>query len=244
MRRLNIGTALATSMALIFGLVASRPAQASTVIDVVPGAGSVLDQGALCLISSALCPGNATDLNLQSPYPTVSGSFVYAPTSTTSGTMSFTLTLTSNATFGSQTMLSGSTFAASNIDVSESVSGNIESISQAPQTGSAIVSNASMSFSSGLPVLEHTPAITDLNCQFTAGGGLCGISLGGSLSSGLQFGPDTGNGGAEYNGFLTFDTTTITPVPLPSSFWLMLGGLGCFGLMRRRGHEAPRAIRL
>jgi hypothetical protein len=243
MRRVNIGTALAAGVALTFGAAASRPAQASTVLDVAPGPGSVLDQGALCLTSSALCPGNATDLNLQSaPYPTVSGSFVYTPTSATSGTMSFTLTLTSSAAFGSQTMLSGSTFTASNIDVTESVSGTTESISQVAQTGSAIGSNASMTFSSGLPVLEHTPAITDLNCQFTPSGGLCGVSLGGSLASGLQFGPDPGNGGANYNGFLTFDTT-ITPVPLPPSFWLMLGGLGCFGLMRRPTRSAMSANR-
>jgi hypothetical protein len=243
MRRLDNGAVLAAVLALILGVAASRPSQASTLIDVVPGAGSVLDQGALCLTSSALCPGNATDLGLSAPYATVSGSFVYTPTSATSGTMSFTLTLTSNAAFGSQSLLAGSTFTASNIDVSESVSGKTESMSQVAQTGGAIVSNAGMSFASGLPVLEHTPAVTDLNCQFTSKGGLCGVSLGGSLSSGLQFGPDPGNGGADYNGFFTFDTT-VTPVPLPASFWLMLGGLSCFALLRRQSRAAMGTIRL
>lgn len=243
MRRLDTGSVLAAALALILGVAVSRPSQASQVIAVVPGAGSVLDQGALCLTSSPLCPGNATDLALSTPYADVSGSFVYTPTSATSGTMSFTLTLTSNAVFGSQSLLAGSTFTASNIDVSESISGKTESISQVGQTGGAIVSNASMTFASGLPVIEHTPAISGLNCQFTSNGGLCGVSVGGSLSSGLQFGPDPGNGGADYNGFFTFDTT-VTPVPLPASFWLMLGGLGCFALLKRHSRPAMGAIRL
>jgi hypothetical protein len=243
MRRLDTGAVLAAALALVLGVAASRPAQASSTIAVVPGAGSVLDSGALCLTSSPLCPGNASDLGLSGPNATVTGSFVYTPTSATSGTMSFTLTLTSNATFGSQSMLAGSTFKASNIDVTESISGKTQNISQVAQTGGAIISNASLTFASGLPVLENTPAITNLNCSFTSQGGLCGVDFGGSTASGLQFGPDPSNGGADYNGFFGIDTT-VTPVPLPPSFWLMLGGLGCFAFLRRQSRPAISAIRL
>jgi hypothetical protein len=244
MRRLDSGTVFAAALALILGMSASQSSRASTVIDVVPGAGSVLGQGALCLAGSPFCPSippaNATDLNLQSP-STVTGGFVFTPSSPTSGTMSLTLTLTSNATFGTETLLAGATFTASNIDVTESVSGGMVSISQVAQTGPAIVSNANMSFMSGLSVIENTPVISNLNCLFSSGGGQCGVALGGgSLGSGLEFGPDPLH--PEYNGFLGF-SVAVTPVPLPPSLWLMLGGLGCFVLLGRRARPAKAAIR-
>jgi hypothetical protein len=198
-------------------------------------------------MSSALCNGpgtNATDLLLSTPFPGISGDFIYTPTSATTGTMSFMFTLTANATFGSQVMLAGSSFSGSNINVSFGQSGsgstltnNIFELGQA--TGSA-----SISFASGLGVLANTPTITNLSCNFSAQGGLCGVDLGGSsnpVSTGLQFGPDPGNGNATYNGYLGFDAV-VKPVPLPPSLWLMLGGLGCLALMRRPG-TAVRSIR-
>jgi hypothetical protein len=220
----------------------SPSANAGTVLNVTPG--SLLDVGSLCLTSSALCPGDATDLNLQNPFAAVSGDYIYTPTSATEGTMSFTLTLTSNAIFGSQTMLSGSTFTVSNVDVTESVFGGTEFLTQTGnQTTGAIVSSANMSFASGLSIVENTPFISNLNCAFAVGGGQCGVSLGGSVKSGLQFGPDPANGNALYNGALTFNTN-ITPVPLPASVWLMLGGLGCLFFVRRAAGTASRDLRL
>ena len=42
--------------------------------------------------------------------------------------------------------------------------------------------------------------------------------------------------GSSTNQIAGLDVMNITPVPLPASAWLMLGGLGCFGfLARRRG---------
>lgn len=235
----------------VFGLVlgAAAFAQAShaaQVIAVVPGPGSTMDVGSLCLTSSALCNGpgtNSTDLDLSSPFPGITGDFVYTPTSATTGTMSFTFTLTANATFGSQVMLAGSTFTGSAVNVTFSQSGSGSTLTDSINEVGQATGSASVSFASGLPIIENTPTITDLSCSFTAKGGLCGVNLGGSNAtpSGLQFGPDPANGNADYNGFLSFDAN-VMPVPLPPSIWLMLGGLGCLILVRR-GRGAPAMAR-
>ena len=216
----------------------AQTSRASQVIAVVPGPGSTLDVGALCLTSSALCNGpgtNATDLDLASPFPGITGDFIYTPTTATTGTISFTLTLTSNATFGSQVMLAGSTFTGGSINVSFSQSGSGKNLTDSINEIGQATGSASVSFASGLPVIENTPTISNLSCSFTASGGLCGVDLGGSNAtpSGLQFGPDPSNSGADYNGFLGFDAN-VEPVPLPPSLWLMLGGLGLIFATRAR----------
>jgi hypothetical protein len=229
--------------ALVLGVAAfAQASHASQVIAVVPGPGSTLDVGSLCLTSSALCNGpgtNATDLDLASPFPGITGDFVYTPTTATTGTISFTLTLTSNATFGSQVMLAGSTFTGTAINVSFSQSGSGKNLTDSINEIGQATGSASVSFASGLPVIENTPTITNLSCSFTASGGLCGVDLGGSNAtpSGLQFGPDPSNSGAMYNGFLGFDAN-VKPVPLPPSLWLMLGGLGLIVVSRGRGAAA------
>jgi hypothetical protein len=243
---------LVGALALLLGVAAApQVSRASQVIAITPGAGTALDVGSLCLTSSLLCNGpgtNATDVDLSTPYAGITGQFVYTPTSATTGTMSFMITLAANATFGSgtslQTMDKGSTFTATGINVSFSQTGsgmnlsdNIAEIGQATGT-------ASISFASGLSVIAEMPTITNLNCSYTAKGGLCGVNLGGSstpVSTGLQFGGTAAN--PQYNGYLGFDAQ-VTPVPLPASVWLLLGGLGCFGLMsRRRAPAIARALR-
>jgi hypothetical protein len=221
---------LAALILVLGGAAVSPAARAGTVFIVAPG--SLLDVGSLCLTSSALCPGNSTDLNLQDPFATVSGNYVFNPTSASAGTMSFTLTLTSNAIFGSQTMLAGSSFTVSNVDMTESSIGGTEFLTQTSQSTGAIASSANVRFLSGLSVIENTPFVGNLNCAIAGGGGQCGVSLGGSVASGLQFGPDPAKGNAHYNAALTFNTN-VSPVPLPASIWLMLGGLGCLALTRR-----------
>lgn len=221
------------AVALALGIAGSNTGHASTVLNVVPGSGSLLDVGSLCLTTSTLCPGNSSDLNLAQPFAGLAGDFIYTPLTAASGTMSFTLTLSSNATFGSQIMLAGSSFTVSNVDVTESVSGGVESITQTSQTTGAIVSTAHVTFASGLQAIQNTPFVSNLNCLFAASGGECGVSLGGSVASGLQFGPDPSNGGGSYNAALTFDAN-ITPVPLPAGIWLMLSGMGFLIGKRRR----------
>jgi hypothetical protein len=231
------GGAILAALILVIGALSSRPSQASTVMDVVPGDGSLLDGGALCLTSSTLCPGNATDLKLGTPFAGLSGNFTYTATSATTGTMSFQLTLTSNAVFGSQTMLAGSTFTVSNVDMQETDIAGTRNLSQISQTTGSIVSNANVHFLSGLSVIENTPFVSQLGCFFASGSNECGVELGGSTASGLQFGPDPLNGGAKYNGALRFDAQ-VTPVPVPGSVWLMLSGLICLFLAKRDGGGA------
>jgi hypothetical protein len=81
-----------------------------------------------------------------------------------------------------------------------------------------------------------------IECSATTALGSCTLAIGTALpgSGALSI----AQGATPYNGDLSI-SANLTPVPLPPSFWLMLGGLGCLGLMSRgRGAAViARAIR-
>ena len=220
--RARSGTAIALStLAVVLGLVlAPRPSLAVTV-DVIGGPG--LDQGALCL-TGLLCPGTSPAFSLMGAGNPANGSFVYTPGTPGTGTVSFTLTLTSNVSFGSETLLAGSSFSAAGVPVSVTSLG--KGAVELDQSGAAS-GLASVSFSPGLPAIQDAPAISGLTCSIGTGSDQCGVSMG---SAGLEVGPA---GAQDYNAFLTFNTN-VAPVPLPAAAWLMLSGLGCFAALRRK----------
>lgn len=214
----RIGTLAALTVS--GALAASLPQVAHALtLGVTGGAG--LDQGALCLIGQPCPPGTTTATSLAGAAP-VTGSFVYNPITQT---VSFSLTLTSNASFGTETLLAGSSFSAANVAVSPSIAGTTTLLTQ---TLSAATGTANATFNAPLAAISTTPSVTGLSCLIVGSTGTCGVSLG---ASGLQYG--TGAPASTYNAFLTFNTN-VTPVPLPASAWLLITGLGGLGFVRRR----------
>jgi hypothetical protein len=211
-----------STLAIAMGLLAARPASATTV-GIIGGPG--LDQGALC-VAGQLCPGISPAFTLTGG-AAVSGSFDYNPLTKMAD---FTFTLLSDASFGSETLLKGSVFSAVSVPVTlSSLAGGAMQITQS----GAATGFAGVSFSPGLATILSAPSISGLTCSFGTGSDQCGVSLG---AGGLEVGPDSK--GLDYNAFLTFNVD-VAPVPLPAAAWLMLSGLGCFTAFRRKRILAP-----
>jgi hypothetical protein len=206
------------ALAMAMNLAMAAKAASASTVDIIGGPG--LDQGALC-VTGTLCPGTSPAFTLNSP-AIVSGSFDYNPLTNMAD---FTLTLLSNASFGSETLLKGSVFSAASVPVTlVSLGGGATEITQS----GAATGFASANFSPGLATILNAPSISGLTCSFGTGSDQCGVSLG---AAGLEVGPDSKN--LDYNAFLTFNVN-VTPVPLPAAVWLMLSGLGYLAVFRRK----------
>jgi hypothetical protein len=217
----RLGALIATAVLAVVAV--PRSAEASTVTLGVNG-GPGLDQGQLCLSTQA-CPGNPAFQWVSGG--AVSGFFSY---DNVAGTASFSLTLTSDASFGGETLLTGSTVSGSNVQVALLPLGG--SGQQISQIGAPINGSANLLFSPALSAVQSTPVISGLSCTLGFSSNVCGVSLG---STGLVVGPN--GSGNNYSAFLTFNVTA-TPVPLPAALPLLLSGMGAGAAFLRRRRRA------
>jgi len=207
---------IAALVVVLGSTTASRASFASTV-DVTGGPG--LDQGTMC-VTGMSCPANPA-FSLVGAAP-VTGFFDY---NSTTHMADFTLTLATNANFGGETLLAGSTFSAASVPVLQIALGG--GAVEITQSGSA-TGHTSLNFNPGLASILSAPAISGLTCTIGTGSDQCGVSFG---ATGLEVGPDSH--GVNYNAFLTINANVV-PVPLPAAAWLLLGGLGCLAGVRRQ----------
>jgi len=189
---------------------APQATRASTItLNVSPSSGTGLTQGDVCSTTSGqTCPTDPTFV-MTGTYP-VTGSFTF---NSSTDAASFALTLTQNATFGSQTLLSGSTFSGSGVSVALNGAGT-----QFSETGGPFYGTANLLFS-GLTTLQAAPSISALNCTLGSRVDVCGLSLG---PAGTLLQDSSAN---QYDAFLTFNVNA-TAVPLPAAAFTLLGGCG------------------
>jgi hypothetical protein len=158
---------------------------------------------------------------------------------TTTSTMSYDLTMAS-ASFGALSLAGGSTFVASGVGADVTQSG--KNITVIPGTGTDIIT-ATLAFPSGSSFSQtlFQPIMSSIECSLNSGtGGSCGFLVGtpANTSNALQI-----TNGTVYDGVLSM-SADLTPVPLPASAWLMIGGLGCLMLLRRRvAHDRGGGLR-
>src|ERR1700683_714849 len=217
-RRGSVGAVLALGV-LGGGVLLTAPGQAlaSTVtLTVVPATGTGLIQGDVCSTTDGqTCPTDPT-FAMTGTYP-VSGDFQY---NSTAGTASFSLMLTQNATFGTQTLDSGSTFSGAGVTVSSSSLGGGET--EISMTGGPFYGTQSLTFSGAAGLTQTSgggaPSISALNCIIGAPTDTCTLQLGPS-GTGLQ---DSSSN--PYDSFLRF-SVNASAVPLPPALWSFAGGL-------------------
>ncbi len=206
--------------------VLAAPALASASTVSVSSGG--LDSGGLCALGS-ICPAQPVDGYSYTSGGAVRGTLDY---NSTTDTADFSFTLTSNTLFGGETLLAGSTFSASgiNVTVTPGTKGT-ETISLAAPAVDATTSNVQFT-SPALTLSQNDPLVSALTCSLSATSGQCGVSIGSVNGAGaaLQF-VDTSN--HLYNAYLTFNTSVV-PVPLPATFPLLLTGLAGLGALGRR----------
>jgi len=190
--------------------IAPQASPASIVtLNVTTSSGTGLTQGDVCSTTSGqTCPADPTFV-MTGTYP-VTGSFTF---NSSTDTASFALTLTQNAAFGSQTLLSGSTFSGSGVGVTLNSAGT-----QFSETGGPFYGTENLLFS-GLTTLQSAPSISALNCTLGSKVDVCGLSLG---PAGTLLEDSSAN---QYEAFLTFNVNA-TAVPLPAAAWTLLGGCG------------------
>ena len=217
--RLAVVSALAMA-----GAIALPKASFAETVNVTGGSG--LDIGYLC-VAGTVCPGTSPAFTLSGTDP-VSGSFVYTPGAAGSGTVSFMLTLNTDAILGAETLLAGSSFSAGSVAVTVTSLGQGKGISLA-ETSSPATGTTRLMFNPGLATITNAPLISGLSCTIGTGSDQCGVSFG---AFGLEVGPSANN--VDYNSFLTFNVAT-TPVPLPAAAWLMLSGLAFFRVDAPKG---------
>jgi hypothetical protein len=199
-------------------------------------AGSGASPSAFCAAGSN-CPGTSPAFELAQNVP-LSGTISI---DVTKSTMTFDLTLTQNASFGNGlTLEGGSSFVASS---TAPVSVGISSSTQKGVTtdtilaGSTSTALGTLLLSSGFSQTEDQGIVSGLSCSVIVGAtGTCGFLIGTPVSGtdALQI----ADGTTQYDGVMSINAN-MTPVPLPSSVWLLLAAGGGLLFRRQRAVAVP-----
>lgn len=199
-------------------------------------AASGASPSAFCAAGSN-CPGTSPAFQLAQNVP-LSGTISI---DVTKSTMSFDLTLPQNAAFGNGlTLDAGSSFVAS---TATPVSVGISSSTHKGVTTDTILAGSTSTvlgtllLSSGFSQTEGQGIVSGLSCSVIVGGtGTCGFLIGTPVSGtdALQI----ANGTTEYDGVMSINAN-MTPVPLPSSVWLLLAAAGGLLFRRQRAVAVP-----